>query len=390
MNSTLLKEKDNLEPNNNLTVVSRANVNHKGTLKRAFSKNNFDESEILRYLNKELGDKVMNFVSRYVDVDNDFVRSMYLVSAFNVATLPYKSYEGIVNVCKINFNQNINSTLEVINQKLEKNGLYIGCADTYSTRKHRHKSKYGIFYYIFHPLDFLVHRVFSKLKWSRKLYLKLTKGNKRVMSLTETFGRLVRAGFDIVDYSEVDNTLWYVAKKVGEPDKRPVPDYGLMYKKRCIGKGGKNIEIFKVRSMHPYAEYLQSYMIRTNGYSEKGDGKINNDFRVTNWGKIIRKLYLDEVPQIISVLKGDMAIVGVRPVTKARLEEFPPQLVKARQAHKPGCLPPYVALRMGDELGNIQAEWIYLKDREKYGAWTDVKFFVKSIYNIVSGKMWSA
>ncbi len=352
--------------------------------------NVLNEQQAQYYLKQEIGDEVIQFINRHEDLSSRHVRAMYLVSPFNVDTLPYNLYKGIINICQLNFNRKINETLVAINKKLGYNGNFIGCVETHRTRHDRHKVKYGKGVYFIQALDIIFHRVLAKLSFTRKLYFRLTGGNKRVMSKTEAFGRIIRAGFEIVEYRQIGHLIWFVAKKKKEADERPAPEYGLFYKKKAIGKNGKEIGIYKIRTMHPYAEYLQSYLIKHNGYSENGDGKIKNDYRVTRWGKILRKLYLDEVPQLLNVLKGDMAIMGVRPVTAARLEEFPQDLVSARQAFKPGCIPPYVSLRMGDEKGNLKAEWIYIKAKSKHGVLTDVRFLLMAVYNIARGKMWSA
>lgn len=357
---------------------------------RKLSTNVMNEKEVLNLLKQEIGEEVLAFISNYEDLQSNYVRAMYLVTPFNVDTLPFKSYKGIVNVCRLNFNKRINETLTAINKKLGHNGNFIGCVETHQTRYNRHKEKYKVSLPLMQAMDIIFHRVLSKISWSRKMYLRVTGGNKRVMSKTEAFGRIVRAGFDIVEHKEIGNLIWFVAKKKNGGDARSVPDYGMFYKKKAIGKNGKEIGIYKVRTMHPYAEYLQSYLIANHGYSENGDGKIKNDFRITGWGKFLRKLYLDEIPQLLNVLKGDMNIMGVRPVTSARLKEFPQDLVTARQAYRPGCIPPYVSLRMGDEKGNMKAEWIYLKSKDKNGILTDLRFLSLAIYNIARGKMWSA
>lgn len=357
---------------------------------RKLSENVMNESEVIYFLKREIGEEVLSFISRYEDLQSNYVRAMYLVTPFNVDTLPFKSYKGIVNVCRMNFNKKINETLSAINKKLGHKGHFIGCVETHETREKKHKSKYGAFYPVVKYLDFAFHRAFAKISWTRKMYLRMTSGNKRVMSKTEAFGRIIRAGFEILDYKEVGNLIWFVARKNNEADTKPAPDYGLFYKKKAIGKNGKEIGIYKIRTMHPYAEYLQSYLIERHGYSDNGDGKIKNDYRITRWGRILRKLYLDEVPQFVNVLKGDMNLMGVRPVTSARLKEFPQDLVLARQAYKPGCIPPYVSLRMGDEKGNLRAERIYLKSKNKHGILTDVRFLSLAVFNIARGKMWSA
>ncbi|NJK97594.1 MAG: sugar transferase [Bacteroidales bacterium] len=132
--------------------------------------------------------------------------------------------------------------------------------------------------------------------------------------------------------------------------------------------------------MHPYSEFLQDFVVQQNGYNEKG--KPAQDFRLTRWGMAFRKLWVDEFPQIINVLKGEMKLVGVRPLSKVRYNEFPEDLQKERIKYKPGCFPPYVALNMFDEVGNIEAERIYLKDKAKNPYFTDTRYLFKSLYNI--------
>lgn len=375
--------------NENFLHVSTETV-VKGKTPPKLNTNVLNERQAYYYLEQEIGGDVIKFIQRHEDLNSRHVRAMYLVSPFNVDTLPFQMYKGIINICQLNFNKRINGTLAAINKKLGYNGNFIGCVETHHTRHQRHKLKYGKAVYFTQALDILFHRVIAKLSFTRKLYFRLTGGNKRVMSKTEAFGRVIRAGFEIVEYKQIGHLIWFVAKKKKEADESPAPEYGLFYKKRAIGKNGKVIGIYKIRTMHPYAEYLQSYLIKQNGYSENGDGKIKNDFRVTKWGRFLRKLYLDEVPQLLNVLKGDMALMGVRPVTAARLEEFPQDLVVARQAFKPGCIPPYVSLRMGDEKGNLKAEWIYLESKSKNRFLTDVRFLTMAFYNIARGKMWSA
>ncbi len=59
--------------------------------------------------------------------------------------------------------------------------------------------------------------------------------------------------------------------------------------------------------MHPYSEYLQEYILERNGL-DKG-GKFKGDFRITGWGKILRRYWLDELLMIINLFKGDLKIV---------------------------------------------------------------------------------
>ena len=137
--------------------------------------------------------------------------------------------------------------------------------------------------------------------------------------------------------------------------------------------------------MHPYSEYVHDYMVRNFGYNEIG--KPANDFRVTRWGRWMRHLWLDELPQLLNVFKGEMKLVGIRPITQAFLNEFPGDIRKLRSEHKPGCIPAYVSLLKQSKDGFIEAETIYLLEKEKNPIWTDVKYTFKAIYNIATNKI---
>lgn len=85
-----------------------------------------------------------------------------------------------------------------------------------------------------------------------------------------------------------------------------------MYKQIRIGKNNKPFYMYKFRSMCPDAERMQDELKKYN----EMDGpvfKIKNDPRITRVGKFIRKYSIDELPQLVNILKGDMSIVGPRP-----------------------------------------------------------------------------
>ena len=80
------------------------------------------------------------------------------------------------------------------------------------------------------------------------------------------------------------------------------------------GKGGRRFKMFKFRTMVPNAEELKTKYAHLNEL-QWPDFKITNDPRITRVGKILRKTSLDELPQVLNVLKGDMSIVGPRPTS---------------------------------------------------------------------------
>ena len=161
--------------------------------------------------------------------------------------------------------------------------------------------------------------------------------------------------------------------------------YHPIFKMKRIGKNGNHIHIYKFRTMYPYSEYLQDFIIKDNGYAD--NGKIKDDYRVTSWGKVFRKYWLDESPQLINWLKGDLKLVGVRPLSQSFLNEYPNDIKEKRLRFKPGCIPPYVALKMQSVEDYIESERIYIEHKEKHPYSTDIKFFFKAIFNILSRKI---
>ena len=66
-----------------------------------------------------------------------------------------------------------------------------------------------------------------------------------------------------------------------------------------------------------------------------GDGgKIKDDFRVASWGNILRKYWLDEMPMLINLLKGDLKLVGFSPLSRSMFNLYPPDLQKLRISTK--------------------------------------------------------
>ena len=96
----------------------------------------------------------------------------------------------------------------------------------------------------------------------------------------------------------------------------------IIYSHERIGKNGKTFKLYKFRSMVPDADLVLKDLLKQKKYKEEWDKnhKLNDDPRVTKLGKILRKTSLDEMPQFINVLIGDMSLIGPRPLVKGELE----------------------------------------------------------------------
>lgn len=98
--------------------------------------------------------------------------------------------------------------------------------------------------------------------------------------------------------------------------------YKIFYTQKRIGKNGKIIYIYKFRSMVKDADKKLKELLKQKKYKEQWEKyqKIDDDPRITKVGKIIRKLSIDELPQFINVLKGDMSLIGPRPLVVGELD----------------------------------------------------------------------
>jgi lipopolysaccharide/colanic/teichoic acid biosynthesis glycosyltransferase len=110
------------------------------------------------------------------------------------------------------------------------------------------------------------------------------------------------------------------------------PGGPILFKQYRTGKGGARFSIYKFRTMVPNAESLKVELSKFNELSWP-DFKISDDPRITKIGKFLRKTSLDELPQVINVLRGEMSLVGPRPTS------FTPQTYQLWQTERLDVLP---------------------------------------------------
>ncbi len=103
----------------------------------------------------------------------------------------------------------------------------------------------------------------------------------------------------------------------------------VFYTQKRIGKNGKEFKILKFRTMCNKAqemvkdeETMKKYFTEDQIKEWKENFKIDDDPRITKLGKILRKTSLDEFPQIINILKGELSLIGPRPVIEEELEKY--------------------------------------------------------------------
>jgi lipopolysaccharide/colanic/teichoic acid biosynthesis glycosyltransferase len=141
--------------------------------------------------------------------------------------------------------------------------------------------------------------------------------------------------------------------------------------------GGKKVYIFKFRTMVKNAQELKEKLLHLN----ERDGpffKIKNDPRITRVGKILRKFLLDEWPQFINVLKGDLTLVGPRAHEPQEVAQYPPEFKH---------IPNFIAGLTGYSQVNGASNLPFIKELEfddwyirNYSIWLDIKIILKTIW----------
>ena len=252
-----------------------------------------------------------------------------------------------------------------------------------ATLLNAHSRPVFIVYYLVH---FVVRRVLPKLKGFRKLCRLLAIPVD--MSKAEIMGRLIYKGFKIIDLVETDNETIFVAQvdRAANPSEtKPAPDEGFLFTMQRIGKDGKDITVYKFRSMHPYAEYVQAYLHQTNGLDQ--GGKFKNDFRVSTGGRVLRKYWIDELPMIYNLVKGDIKLIGVRPISEHYFSLYPADFQAIRRKYKPGLLPPFYADMPQTFPEIVASELTYLNQYKQAPLQTDFVYLKRILKNILVHKV---
>ena len=330
----------------------------------------------------EANRRIYNFIKLYFDLSS---KSNYLTSTtneINLERLSSSKFSSIINLKKVNDIRYINKFFETVNTILPNSGLYLGKVITYPNRRAAILKKYPpVLNQIIIFLDYIFSRVLPKLPIAKNMYFYLTKGRGRVMSRAEMFGRLYSCGFEIIDYKSINHFLFFVAKKVKVPHYDNNPTYAPIIGLNRIGKNGKLFKVYKLRTMHPYSEYLQGYVYNKNKLQE--GGKLKNDFRISPLGRVFRKFWIDEIPMLINFFRGEMKLVGVRPLSEHYFSLYTKELQDLRIKAKPGLIPPFYA-DLPTTLEEIMSSEIkYLEAYQKRPYYTDFVYFFKSVFNIL-------
>lgn len=339
--------------------------------------------EVKELIESVIGKQAFSYLNSQVDMVSSNTFTLNTSELYNFQKLKYYRFDTIVNFMPLNQIRGINQLFGVVNDKLPDDGCFVCCFEPKSTTKKKILQAYPpVVNWIVYTCHYLYKRVLPKTVVTSRLYFDITEGKNRVLSRAEVLGRLCYCGFNIVDEHKVGDLIYVIARRAFRPQTLQPRLYGMLVKLNRVGKNGRMFRVYKFRTMHPYSEYLQAYIYEK--YSLQEGGKFNHDIRVNTVGHFMRKYWVDELPMLINLIKGDMKLVGVRPISKQYYSLYSQELQEKRIQHMPGLLPPFYA-DMPKTLEEIQeSEMRYLVACEKNGTLrTDFIYFWRIVYTIL-------
>jgi lipopolysaccharide/colanic/teichoic acid biosynthesis glycosyltransferase len=315
-----------------------------------------------------------------------FAKSELLIfstqSLFNIEVQAANASQMIINMEKLNNVRRLNKYFLSAHEKIKVGGWLVGNYTALEDDWHRLRSKMPkLVFSIIYPAYFIIHRALPKIPYLKSLYFFVTTGRNRKISRAEVLGRLTYCGFQIVNEETQNSLSYFIAQKIQNPSIEENPSYSPIVRLKRIGYCGEIINIYKLRTMHPYSEFIQKEVFEQNDLNESG--KLKDDFRITKWGRVFRKLWIDELPQLLNWLRGDVAIVGVRALSEHYFSLYPENLQNLRTQFKPGLIPPYYVDLPKNFEEILESERNYLLQKQKHHLRTDFTYFWKAMYNIL-------
>jgi exopolysaccharide biosynthesis polyprenyl glycosylphosphotransferase len=156
----------------------------------------------------------------------------------------------------------------------------------------------------------------------------------------------------------------------------------VLFPHRRVGKDGREFTLYKFRSMCDGADQMRDDLIRQTGADPKRP-KWENDPRVTRVGKWIRRMSIDELPQMINILRGEMSVVGPRPPTPDEVKHYEPW-----QRQRLNTLPGATSLWQVSGRSNVPFEEQCLLDIYYIENWSiglDIQIMLRTIPNVLLG-----
>lgn len=206
-------------------------------------------------------------------------------------------------------------------------------------------------------------------------------------NLADPVSRLVKRSFDLT-FVLLTMPLWLPlflilclmiwAEDGGNP----------LFLQERIGARQKTFKTWKFRTMHPNAEDILQNKLREDDLLRaewEENFKLRNDPRITKVGAFLRRTSLDEIPQFVNVLLGEMSLVGPRPLPRYHYEEQPNRARELRERVRPGMTGLWQVSGRSEAGHTGMPKWdtYYVRN---WSIWLDVIIFARTIRTVLSGK----
>jgi exopolysaccharide biosynthesis polyprenyl glycosylphosphotransferase len=161
----------------------------------------------------------------------------------------------------------------------------------------------------------------------------------------------------------------------------------VLFRQRRVGKGGQVFTILKLRTMHADAEGRKTALVGLNRHAKPGGDsrmfKIDDDPRITRVGRVLRKFSLDELPQLLNVLRGEMSLVGPRPLIESEARHVRDWAEK-RIDLKPGITGLWQVLgRSAIPFGEmVRLDYLYATT---WSLWQDCRLLLRTVPTVARG-----
>ena len=189
--------------------------------------------------------------------------------------------------------------------------------------------------------------------------------------------RFVKRAFDIIFSLMVLICFCWLFAIIAVAVKLDDPEGPILFRQKRVTKDGREFTMYKFRSMFADAE---ERLAELRALNEKTGPvfKMRDDPRVTRVGRLLRRTSLDEMPQFVNVLKGDLSVVGPRPALPSEVAEYTPHQCQ-RLLVKAGITCYWQTRKNRDSLTFdewVDLDLLYIK---KYSFWTDVKLIIQTV-----------
>lgn len=160
------------------------------------------------------------------------------------------------------------------------------------------------------------------------------------------------------------------------------------YAQSRVGRNGRLFRLYKFRSMKVGADRLEDILSPEELELYRKEYKLQNDPRITKLGNFLRKSSLDELPQLWNIIRGDMSLVGPRPLLPSELTgNYTPEERQQLMSMQPGLTGYWQAMSRNESsyaTGERQRQELYYVGRVSFGM--DMKIIFKTVERVITGK----